>query len=307
MNTDESAVRILNYFRRNAAASIPYCMQFSASDPGDHVVIVGGTHGNEPAGVKAIVQLHRAIQNGEIDLICGKISFLLGNPTAYKRDRRYMVKDLNRAFSEDDTSTLEGKRAQEIKQFFKQNPDICSLADLHSVSIGDFKILVYNIENSRNTALALSVSSIHLHFAYHPKHMPGTLIQEASQNSINAFIVECGNHHSTQGVDTALQHICRLLSHHNLIKKNAKSKATPSSKIIQFETIQAIRPHSGFTFLVENIKTGTKLKKGQIFAVDDHGDHIAPQDCYVVVPSKVVKSTDYDAGFLCKLNTRHYI
>ena len=137
--------------------------------------------------------------------------------------------------------------------------------------------------------------------------MPGTLIQVASQYNIDAFIVECGNHHSTQGVETALQHIYRLLSHHNLIKKNDKSKATPLSKTIQFESIQAIRPHSGFAFLVENVKTGTKLEKGQIFASDDHGNHIAPQDCYVVVPSKIVKSTDYDAGFLCKLNTRHYI
>ena len=282
-------------------------MHFSSSDPGDHVVIVGGTHGNEPAGVKAIVQLHRAFKSGDLTLDRGKISFILGNPAAYEKDRRYVGRDLNRAFSEDDTSTIEGKRAQEIKQFFKQNTDICSLADLHSVSIGDFKILVYNIESSRNTALALSVSSIPLHFAYHPEHMPGTLIQEASRNSISAFIVECGNHHSTQGTETALQHTYKLLSHHNLIKKNDNSMPIPSSKIIQYESIQAIKPHSNFAFLVENIKTGTKLEKGQIFASDDHGDHIAPEDCYVVVPSKVVKSTDYDAGFLCKLNTRHDI
>ena len=38
-----------------------------------------------------------------------------------------------------------------------------------------------------------------------------------------------------------------------------------------------------------------------------YGYHVAPEDCYVVVPSKVVKSTDYDAGFLCRLNVRHSI
>jgi len=297
----------LNYFENHSNTTIPYCISTLSPNPGNHAVIVGGTHGNEPAGVKAIVQLHRAIQNREIDLLRGKISFLLGNPTAYRRGRRYVEKDLNRAFFENDTSSLEGKRAQEIKRLFKQNPDIDSLVDLHSVSIGDFKILVYNIENSGNTALALSVSSILLHFAYHPEHMPGTLIQEASRYNINAFIVECGNHNSARGVETAIQHSYSLLSHHNLIDKCYRLKATPSSKIIQFESIQTIKPHSNFAFLVENIKTGTKLKKGQIFASDDHGDHIAPEDCYVVVPSKVVEFTDYDAGFLCRLNVRHSI
>jgi hypothetical protein len=39
-----------------------------------------------------------------------------------------------------------------------------------------------------------------------------------------------------------------------------------------------------------------------VFAKDDNGEHIAPQDCYIVVPSRVVKVTDVDAGFLGCLN-----
>ena len=95
MNIQESAVRILEYFRRHAAGSTPFCMQISSRNPGAHVVIVGGTHGNEPGGVKAIVQLHRAFRNGEITLKQGKISFLIGNPKAYEKDVRYIDSDLN--------------------------------------------------------------------------------------------------------------------------------------------------------------------------------------------------------------------
>ena len=74
-------------------------------------------------------------------------------------------------------------------------------------------------------------------------------------------------------------------------------ETTPTS-ITFYESIQAIKSHAGFKFLIKDIKTGTKLSKGQKFAGDDHGDHVAPQDCYVVVPSRVVKATDADAGFL---------
>ena len=66
-------------------------MQISSLNPGAHVVLVGGAHGNEPAGVKAIVQRHRAFRNGEIALNQGKISFLLGNPKSAKDDHGYHI------------------------------------------------------------------------------------------------------------------------------------------------------------------------------------------------------------------------
>jgi len=98
---------ILNYFHKHSSSCIPYCIQISSLNPGDHVVIVGGIHGNEPGGVKAIVQLHRALRNGEITLNRGKISFLLGNPKAYENAARYVDNDLNRAFVKQDTVSVE--------------------------------------------------------------------------------------------------------------------------------------------------------------------------------------------------------
>ena len=298
MSIEESAVRNLDYFRRHTAGSIPFCIQISSQHPGAHVVIVGGTHGNEPAGVKAIVQLHRAFRNGEISLDQGKISFLLGNPKAYEKDVRYIDSDLNRVFVKQDPSTVEGKRAAEIEAFLVDPDDINALLDLHSVSIGDFKLLVYTKDDPANTEIALKLSSIPLHFVFHPEHMPGTLIQAAGAHGIRGLIVECGNHYTKQAVKTARQHILSFLAHHHLIDKGHLLKETTPARIICYESIQAIKPHADFKFLIEDIKTGTTLSKGQKYARDDHGYHVAPQDCHVVVPSRVVKHTDADAGFL---------
>ncbi len=79
-------------------------MHVSSPNPGAHVVIVGGTHGNEPGGVKAIVELHRAFRYGTVRLNQGKISFLLGNPKAYEKNVRYIDSDLNRVFVKHDPS-----------------------------------------------------------------------------------------------------------------------------------------------------------------------------------------------------------
>jgi succinylglutamate desuccinylase len=294
----------LAYFTKHSAGLTPFCMSITSPNPGTHVVIVGGTHGNEPGGVKAIVELHRAFGNGKVSLNQGKISFLLGNPNAYEKDIRYIDYDLNRHFNKREASSVEGRRALEIKRFLKDNDDIEALLDLHSVSIGDFRLLVYTKDDTDKTEFAMKISAIPLHFVFHPEHMPGTLIEAASSHGIRGLIVECGNHYAAQAVETARYHILKFLIHHHLIDDSYMSPESRPASITFYESIQAIIPHGGFRFLIKDVKTGTKLSKGQKFAVDDHGDHVAPQDCYVVVPSRVVKATDADAGFLGKRSVK---
>jgi succinylglutamate desuccinylase len=302
MKTEESREKILDYFREHSNCEIPYCIQVMANREGAHVVIVGGTHGNEPAGVKAMVAFHRRLIKDGIKLHSGKVSLLMGNPQAYRKDRRYVDRDLNRIFGDPDDTTVEGRRALEIKNFFTENKDIRSLLDLHSVSIGDFKICVYKKQNVQSFKLAITISDIDLHFAYHPEHTPGTLIEAAGKHQICGIMVECGNHMSKQAVNTALEHIRAIVVYHNLMDAVLSSKKSMPATLIQYESIQSIRPAVNFRFLVEGVKTGTKLEKGQQFARDDTGYHVAAQECYIVVPSNLVKPTDTDAGFLCKMN-----
>jgi len=301
MSTEESREEILEYFQQQNNCELPYCIEVASDREGEHVVVVGGTHGNEPAGVRAMVAFHRQLQNGEIKLESGKVSLLLGNPQAYQKDRRYIDRDLNRSFDHPEGATLEGRRAAEIIEYLGRNNDIVALLDLHSVSIGDFKICVYEKDNSQILDLTLSISDIPLHFIYHPAHMPGTLIGAAGRRRICGLIVECGNHLSKQGVDTALSHMQAMLAHYRMFRTAAEAPKTEILSIEQYESIGAIKPGPNFKFLITDVETGTKLAKGQLFGRDDNGDHIAPQDCYIVAPSRVVKSTDVDAGFLCKM------
>ena len=302
MNAEESRKEILGYFQEQSNCELPYCIEVRAHKEGQHVVIVGGTHGNEPAGVQALVALHRQLKNGEIKLARGKVSLLLGNPHAYQKDQRYVDRDLNRSFHDPDGTTLEGRRAIEIIKYLNRNSDMMALLDLHSVSIGDFKICVYEKQNPQSLDLTLSISNLPLHFAFHPEHMRGTLIEAAGKHHICGLIVECGNHVSRQGVNTALEHIESLLGHYHLVKGSFSSERSIPETITQYESIQFIKPGANFRFLIDGVKTGTKLTGGEKFAQDDHGYHLAPEDCFIVVPSMIVKPTDHDAGFLCKRN-----
>ena len=302
MKTEEPREKILDYFSENNNCELPYCIQAKAEREGAHVVVVGGIHGNEPAGIKAMVEFHRALTKGDFVLNSGKVSLLMGNPEAYRENRRYIDKDLNRVFCDHDDNTAESRRAEEIRKFLGESKNICFLLDLHSVSIGDFKICVYEKDNAQSLDLALSISNIPLHFAYHHEHMPGTLIEAVGQQRICGLIVECGNHLSKPAVKIAFDHICAILAHEKLIDASLWPAKKMPETITQYESIKPIKPGANFRFIIEPLETGTKLKKGQQFAIDDHGIHIAPQDCHIVVPSMIVKATDADAGFLGKKN-----
>jgi succinylglutamate desuccinylase len=294
MPTEEN----LHYFQRHGNTALAHCIQCSAPQAGAHVVIVGGTHGNEPAGVTAMIEFHRSLVDGQLALKSGTVSLLLGNPEAYARNVRYLERDLNRSFANPDDATVEGRRARTIGRFLRSQPEITFVLDLHSVSIGEFKIVVFNIEKPQNEALSRKLSPCDLHLAYHPAHLPGALVDAAGSRA--GLIIECGNHQSQAGRQTAREHLLRALSHFGVVSAGAETDFAPVARVTRYETIQAIVPRANFAFTIEDVSTGDFLEAGRRYAVDDHGAHTAPEDCYVVVPSRHVRPTDHDAGFLCR-------
>jgi succinylglutamate desuccinylase len=294
MPTEEN----LQYFQRHGNTALAHCIQCSAPQAGAHVVIVGGTHGNEPAGVTAMIEFHRRLAVGKLALKSGTVSLLLGNPQAYARNVRYLERDLNRSFTNPDDATVESRRARAIGRFLSAQPEITFVLDLHSVSIGEFKIVVFNIEKPQNEALSRKLSPCGLHLAYHSAHLPGALIDAAGTPA--GLMIECGNHQSQDGRQTAREHLLRALSHFGVVSADTETDLVPAARLTCYETIQPIIPRANFAFTVEDVATGYFLEAGRRYAVDDHGAHRAPEDCYVVVPSRHVRPTDHDAGFLCR-------
>lgn len=87
----------------------------------DRVLIVGGTHGNEWIGaylVKKLEQYPEQVYRPSFETVT-----LLANPAAFAQGRRYVDRDLNRAFHPEalrdlTCSAFESTRAREIVQTF---------------------------------------------------------------------------------------------------------------------------------------------------------------------------------------------
>lgn len=64
--------------------------------PGPTLILIGGLHGNEPAGVEAC---RRALSRLDPAALAGDVVALRGNPPALAANRRYLARDLNRQWT----------------------------------------------------------------------------------------------------------------------------------------------------------------------------------------------------------------
>ena len=110
------------------------------------VAVVGGTHGNEYTGVFCVKALERQLQNGKRKFPFD-LSTLIGNPEAYKLNRRFVDEDLNRQFSKAAIDAAESKalsalsveqrRAKEIDSILGPKfgtPAMDFIVDLHTTT-----------------------------------------------------------------------------------------------------------------------------------------------------------------------------
>ena len=90
-----------NQFARPDAHLIAF---IRGSLPGPTLIIVGGIHGNEPAGVLAAERVRRRMEDRK-DVLRGEVVLLRGNTRALEQRVRYIGADLNRQWTSENVRT----------------------------------------------------------------------------------------------------------------------------------------------------------------------------------------------------------
>jgi succinylglutamate desuccinylase len=131
-----------------------------------HVLIVGGTHGNELTGIYLIKKFQRFPD------LMARSSFnsstLLANPEAHKHMRRYVDEDLNRCFRQQDLinpqrSSYEAQRAKQINQQFgtKGSDPADVIIDVHSTTSNMGLTLILADRHPWSVSLAAYLTTIY--------------------------------------------------------------------------------------------------------------------------------------------------
>ncbi|HWO07633.1 MAG TPA: succinylglutamate desuccinylase/aspartoacylase family protein [Candidatus Paceibacterota bacterium] len=265
-------------------------------------VIVGGVHGNEPAGIRAINTV-TTLARKEWQLN-GNVYGLVGNPRAVEKNLRFIDENLNRAFGNPrNASSYEAQRAIEITRWFEELAKTYTevyVLDLHSVSVGEARIAVFNANNPKAEAWADRVSPISFHLKDAEYVFPETIAGAIERLGGIALIIECGNHSSEIGTAVALEHVERVLVSLAMLESpqvSFQNTVTYSDEPRTYKLIGCIRPDAGFAFDFP-VQSETPLTEGAVFAHDKSGEHRAPCDCFIIMPAKHPNPNDTDAGFL---------
>ncbi len=292
----------LRFFEKHQNTGLPYCIEIKGSGKvNKNVLISGATHGNEPVGMRFAKFLYSTISKGKLSFEGDTLYLMLGNPKAARKDKRYIDYDLNRSFSKERISAnpevCEFSRAKEIMNFFSDKK-IDYFIDLHSVSVGDTKLYVINAKDKDLLENIKEYSSMELFFLYHRAHIDGLMVSFFEELGAKGVAIECGSHFNDKAIKTAKKEVLNLLSRLGLLNgKIPQVKASKNKKV--YETIDHVKAGPNFKWLLD-VKSELPLKKGEAFAKDNkNGAQKAPQNCFLLMPSKKVEATDHDAGFLC--------
>lgn len=258
--------------------------------PGPKSVILGGVHGNETCGVKALEKL---LPNLKID--CGEVWFGFGNPRAIEANTRFVERDLNRMFDDNnlslsDKDCYEYSRAQFIKQYLDHSS---ALLDIHASITPSSKPFSICEKNADSIVKYMPVDIIVSGF---DRHEPGGTDYYMNKIGGIGVCVECGYLDDPASDRRAEEAIYAFLKARGHIPNDLASRKQKQVEIYELyktktNNFKLIKPFSDFE----------GVEAGQVIGFDEHEPIVAPQDS-VILFAKNRTSPGSEAFLLGKHN-----
>ena len=277
--------------------------------PGPTVVLSGGMHGNEPAGVYAIRNILQTLRT-EQAAVSGRLLGLCGNTGALRLGVRYTDRDLNRcwdAASVADLRATHGHTAEDVEQLelLHAFDDVVKHArgpvlhlDLHSMSADGVPfIVVCDHPQSVQLARDLCLPGI----AGLEKAIPATTIEYFTAQGHVALAVEGGQHQAPTTVDTLESVAWLLLASVGVIAWSAVPDLADRRERLRQRGLNVpavkvtyrhgISPQDHFR-MKPGYRNLQAVQAGEVLAEDDRGPVRAPNDGWILLPLYQPVGTD---------------
>ncbi len=284
----------------------------TGKDRGPLLIALGGMHGNEPAGVRALEQFFTLLEiepsiNPEFSF-CGRFVGLRGNLKALRRERRFIEKDLNRQWTPENVARIRRTPRQDL-----ENEDLELLEVLECIEeqIRDYqpaKMVLLDLHTTTATGGIFSIptddpESVRIAVELHAPVIKGLLrgIRGTTLHYFNtenmgvrtvSVTFEAGQHDDELSVNRALAAITNCMRtigcvqaqhvenrHDELLKEYSQNLP----KIAELIMTHPIRPGDQFRML-PNYHNFQHVDQGEVLAVDQHGKIKAPEEGCILMP-----------------------
>jgi predicted deacylase len=272
--------------------------------PGPSVVIVGGIHGNEPAGILAAVRvapLVRALRSR----LRGRVVFLAGNCQALGAGLRFVRRDLNRGWTEANLARLRRLEARELGDEDQEQCDLAEcitevertrrgrlvVVDLHTTSGPSAPFVCFG-DTLPNRQLALSLRTTAILGL--DEVIDGALAGYWTDRGHIGIAIESGQHRDPVSVERHVSAICQLLVAAGSLRgadvpQLAQHRAhlalasTGQPAVVEVRHRHVVAPGDVFQ-MVPGFSSFMPVVAGQIVAHDARGAVHAPVSGLIVMP-----------------------
>jgi len=300
--------------------------KYIGTKPGPLLIVFGGMHGNEPAGIGAIELMGKMLEvepitNPDFEYR-GSFLGLIGNLKAHTENKRYINADLNRSFTRENLDIVKNNHEDdlkdellEIKQILHEvneaieeiKPEKVIVLDLHTTSSfgGIFSIVTDN-EESLKIAIELHAPVIKGMLT----GIKGTTLHYFNEENFGVPMIpvtfESGQHNEQLSINRAVAAITNCMrtigsvspehvenQHDKLLIEHSKDLP----KVSQLISKHHINEGDNFKMLPD-YKNFQRIKEGQVIANDINGEILSPDDALILMP--LYQKQGEDGFFLIK-------
>jgi len=284
--------------------------KYDTGNRGPLIICLGATHGNEPAGVRALELVLKMldvehIKNHDFSYH-GRFVGIIGNLKAYKQKKRYLSKDMNRQFYQENIESISEKKdidaedeeLLEVLQFINTEiadyqPERVIILDLHTTSsFGGIFTICKNCPEQIEVALGLHAPVV-LGIA---EGLVGTTLHYFNTEQLGVdttcLCFESGQHDEGKSVNRAVAGIICMLREvgavmhddvENLHEAILQSYADGLPKLTKLVDHFRIGPDDHFE-MKSGYKNFQEITQGELLATMNGEDVLASQDGMILMP-----------------------
>lgn len=274
-----------------------------ASHPGPTLIVVAGIHGNEPGGVLAARRVLTHLQASSL-LQQGEVTVLAGNMRALRGGKRFLERDLNRGWSDEQVdglmrrapNTLDAEDREQrelfeaIEAVRRQAHGPVVIADLHTSSAPGLPFVLFSDTLPQQRFVEAFPIPIIIGLV---EQVDGVLTEFFTRRGCVTFCVEGGQHESESSVDALEAVLWLSLATAGMIDP-ALEQVERAARLLDEQrrglprVLEVMHRHSithADAFVMEpGFKNIEAVSAGQLLARDARGEIRAQEDGVVVLP-----------------------
>lgn len=295
------------------------------SSPGPTLIILGGIHGNEPAGVLATERVWRRMERRKLALR-GEVVLLRGNTRALKQRVRYIDADLNRQWTPENVHTgeIEKRGIPEASELLEQRELLAVLKEVVSRARGEIYFVDLHTTSAQGKPFATVGDTMrNRRFALTfpltivlglEEQIDGTLLEYVNNLGATTMGVEAGQHEALTSVDhheaviwiaTAstgnfrCEDVPELEESRSLLKR-----ASGGMKLVEVRYRHVIEPEDRFK-MEPGFTNFQAVRRGKLLAQDRTGQIKASETGLILMP--LYQALGNDGFFLVREVKRFWL